>query len=275
MDESITKIDELKKSTSDTNILDLNDDCLREIIKYFDLCDYYAFGSTCSRLKEVTQTHIASSGKDKILLWNYSDTFSMVNVKHKVNTVEFLRIFGPIIKSITVMGKGSISAARSFHLLVQYCTAMLKELELWNYYLTDEMALVLQPLLLNLHRLRIEETKVGDLLMKMLPQWAPELRELEFDSISRSRYDIHKKVQFVGLHQKFPKLEIISLNWVNGITNDDIEELLKWNPQLKHIEVRCFNVSRRIFDIVFKLVPNIEYVRVHYGGAWIEWEKNI
>lgn len=289
MDELITKTDELESSSCDKNILDLNDDCLREIIEYFDLCDYCAFGSTCSRLREVTQAHIASNPEiDKILLWNFSDKLSMVNVKHKVNTMEFLRMFGPFIKSITMMGikpspifrighnKKSFIIQREdqdriFQLLVQYCTAMLKELELWNYFLTDETALVLQPLLRNLHRLRIEETGIGDLFLKMLPHWAPELRELEFDSIRR--YGIHENVQFVCLQQKFPHLEVISLNWVKGIANEDIEELLKWNPQLKHIEVRCDNVNRNIFDIVFKHVPNIEYVRVHHNGAWIEWEK--
>lgn len=277
MDESIV-------SNCDTNILDLNEDCLREILEYLGLSDLCAVASACDRLREITQAHFATSVFTEILVWNFSDTCSMVNEKYRVNTEEFLQNFGPFIKSVTVMGIhyyleiNRLSQPKIDHrdqnrileLLSYYCSETLQELVLWNYFVTDDTALLLKPLLLSLHRLRIEKFSLGDLFLRMLPKWAPELRELEYECIDDKV--VSGEAQFVGLQAHFHKLERISLKRVSGVRKDTVEELLKQNPQLKNIEVDCDGVH---VEMIVKHAPHIESIRICSGMEWIEWEKRI
>lgn len=262
-----------------TNILDLNDDCLREICEYLGLNDLCAFGNVCTRFSDVSRAHFASSTFKHTLVWNYSTTCSMVNEKYKVNTIDFLRQFGALIESITVMGVNYLCGLsktndqnRILRLLNRYCSETLQELVLWNFYLTEDTALLLRPLLRSIHRLRIEKHSLCDLFLKMLPEWAPELRELELDNLN-SNSD-QEKIRFVGLQPRFQHLERFSLKSVSRVDNDDVEEFLKWNPQLKQIELDGMNVTRTIYDLIFKHVPKIESVRLRISyDKWIEWTR--
>lgn len=205
----------------------------------------------------------------------------MVNEKYKVTTIEFLRLFGEFIESITVMGVNYMyrlsketdieDQNRILEPLNRYCGGKLQELVLWNFYLTEETALLLRPLLLSIHRLRIEKHSL-DLFLKMLPEWAPELRELEIDNmISNSDQDV---VRFVGLQPQFQNLERFSLKSVSHVNNDDVEEVLKWNPQLKEIELDGLNVTRNIYELIFEHVLKIENVRLRIkNDTWIEWNR--
>lgn len=268
------------KSTPKTNILDLNDDCLREIFEYLELEDLCVVKDVCLRFKAISRAHVASKKLfefENILLWDYSHTYSMVNQTNEVNTNEFLRRFGAFIESLTLMSHNGIRFTtisdqnRILESLNPHCVGTLNKLELWNFYIDAETALLVQPLLRGLRQLRLEKCSCFESFVKMLAEWAPELRKLEFDQIKRI-YD-KQEIRFVGVQLQFRSMEEISLKRVSNMCNDDIEELLKWNPQLKHIEIDCKYLHERIYDSVFKLVPQIESVRIRTKRNNFEWNQ--
>lgn len=143
-------------------------------------------------------------------------------------------------------------------LLVQHCSGTLKKVLFYKEFnLTDETILEMRPLLEGLQ----EFAYVGasELLLKMLPLWSPELRELKLFSVpelnSKENY-----WRFNGLKN----LASIHFRGIHDLNNDDVEEILKSNPQLERIRIHnCANVDYcSILQVIAKHAPEVKSLTI-------------
>lgn len=235
---------------SKTTILGLNDDCLREVFDHMHLQDLAAIANVCSRFRQ----NAAESARSKFK----KITLSENREKHDYT---LLRYFGASVESVCVYGSQTEWYKRVMELLSRYCVGKSIKLSIHRFDMTDEIAHHMEPLLGRVINLEFERCKFDEvLLLKNLPLWSTELRQLAFTSCNMSSFEV---MGTACSHQKFSKLELIRLSNLKGVKNQDITKFLKHNPQLKRIEVkRCPQLDDFIFQSIAKYVPNVEEINV-------------
>lgn len=263
-----------------TSIVDMNDDCMFEVFKYLRLIDLCVVADVCQRFRQNAKRHFASVKVKKIYRNNYfrrSITFPNLPEGLKISKLkhDFLiesrvvRNFGAFINlmKFTSPNKERVKAIntireyerRIVETLSMHSVEALTELDLKGFDITDEIATTMRPLLERLHSLTLESCKWDKLFGKMLPKWSAELIELKIDLGWMS---IPSELE-VLLYQSFLKLESISFSCVEQLTNDDIDEFLKRNPQLKKIGfAHCRLLDDNIFQSIAEYVPGIESIRI-------------
>lgn len=142
-------------------------------------------------------------------------------------------------------------------LLIQHCSGTLKKVLFYKKFdLSDEIILDMRPLLDNLQEFAC--VGASELLLKMLPLWSPELRELQLFSVPElNNKDIWR---FDGLNN----LTSIFFRAIHDLTNDDVKALLKCNPQLEQIRIHnCKNVDyRSILQVIAKHAPGVKKLTI-------------
>lgn len=187
-----------------------------------------------------------------------------------VSTYAMIRNFGASIESACVSGytrRTNISEAvyqkRLIEFLVRYCAEGFIKLELSSFDITDEIAILMSPLLGRVQRLHFENCKLDDRFLTNLPFWSPELRELVYSAGHRSNQQ-RNRLDF--WHQKFPKLESIDFSYTKNVSDRDVEKLLMHHPQLKQIRFTlCENLSNYIIWCIVEFVPDIE--KIHFKAS--------
>lgn len=245
-----TKMDVSTQSTeSVTTILDLNDDCLREVFEFLNLKELTAAADVCTRFRQNAVPSARKKSKNLVL--------SMGSSWHDLSQ---LRNFGAFITCVNVYAGGICPKLREkiqkrfIELLNQYCTGESIDLNIRQFDITDEIALLLQSLLARVRKLEFYGCEISKLILQSLSIWSPELRELMF-----TLHDDEKAIPFESLRQCLPKLKFISFKCNSHITNIDIEEILKQNLQLKQIEILlCEKLGDNILPLIAKYVPDIE-----------------
>lgn len=236
---------------SETTIHDLIDDCLLEVFRHLDLVDLVVVADVCSRFRQLAQSHFArSSLKNSIEFCSYKcDKYNL----------KILRIFGGLITKIELDQK------------YERC-------EFWKQF-RNEFIQFIEPSRLECCRsitlnefemktrgdkfyqeLAIDGCTLRGIFLKMLPKWCPNLRELSFDTHMESwLFDKRAQTPFLGRKPSFKKLEKIAFKDVPNLDNAAVKRILKWNSQLKHIELSfCRSVSADIFRSIATLTPQIE-----------------
>lgn len=253
------------KSTVPTDILDLNDDCLFEVFQYMNALDLCAIADVCSRFRQNAKASFAHFISKHIDFWEGFYHHDMVRPQMLI-TSQLQRNFGEFIEKIrqtSVYNRGASPKLRMAyqtmaleHLSV-HCNASLVDLELVDFELTEKITPKMRPVLKRLKKLTFHQCKFSGLFLKMLPLWCRELEELKFDCIMP-----HKGVHiFAGLHQTFRKLTKISFGYVDELQCNDINEILKFNPQMKGIELLFDrHLDYRIFESIADLVPGVEQI---------------
>lgn len=255
-------------STSDeaTTILDLNDDCLYDVFKYLHLFELANVADVCSCFRRTAESFFAQSTFKTIDLWDNIYWCDSIN-QQILQTYKVLRNFGDLIikiRKVSAYAKNSDDNLRSpyqlktLEHLSRYCSGTLVELDLVDFVITDEITLIMRPLLENLKKLTFHDCQFSKLFLEMLPLWSSELRELKFDCIHPLE-DEEQILRFAGLHQPFRELVKISFEYIDDLKNNTIEEMLKCNSQLKEIEILfCRNLDYHIFQSIGEHVPEIE-----------------
>lgn len=239
---------------SETTILDLNDDCLRAVFDVMAFDDLTVAADVCTRFRQnaVETAH---------LKFKQSNGFKW----SQKNWCSQLRIFGGLLESVCVEGGCELEdepqvefPKRAIELLTKYCAKTIIKLKLDSVDLSDEFALLMQPMLKKVRRLEFDGCFLGEVFLRNLAIWSPELRELIFKDINGSK-DGEMSSDF--LHQKYPKLEYVDFDNVN-VKNSDIGEFLKQNAQLKRIGVKyCNEIDDSIFQLIAEHVPEIEEIQ--------------
>lgn len=258
-------MDSLSQPLSNKTFLDLNDDCIREVLKYLNQWDLCAIADVCKRLKKNARDHLTSVKSRNLRtlhLGTRTHIFGLLNtVNHSIvsqsllTVSNYLRHFGAYIESISVdqcfgwdaryNHKGCFTEI--IKLLARHCGGTLIELELCNYgfKITTHVAEMFRPLLTGLRILTTRETDISGTFLRMLPLWSPELKELKLEK-SQTLFPS-------GFNQNFPKLESVSFLHMKFVKFANIEEMLKNNPQLKRIEISgTQNIDKD--DIIIRLI---------------------
>lgn len=256
-------------------ILDLGDECLQKVFRYLNLLDLCTVADVCSRFGQNAKTCFVNSKKTDLIFMEdiKSDGDSEVQTVDK--TSKILRQFGAYFTKFdgedwpnNRIGHWSRRSQvecqrRIFELLIQYCSGTLVELKFFGININDKMVPLMKPLLEGLEILQMNWIRTGQAFLDMLPQWSMNLRELTlcyyfgYDGLLNGQV-----LRYDRFHMRFNKLVKIVLEATDGLTNRDIEEMLKRNPQLKKIEFhRCRNVDRGMFASIANHVPDVEFLR--------------
>lgn len=236
---------------STTKIFNLNDDCLREVFECMDPFDLITIADVCTRFRQ--NAALSARFKFKRLeLGPYSP-------RHEYS---ILRNFGAFVKSMKVYG-GYIPNSRAkyqkrlIEFLSMYWTEMSIEFEISEFDITDEIALLMLPTLARMRKLQFSHCKLNALMLRNLPLWSPKLRQLKFVA----NYFQTNVLTFNALHQKFPKLKLISFISENSVNNIGVEQYLEQNPQLKQLEIiECCGIDDNVSQSIAKYLPKLERI---------------
>lgn len=263
--------------SSDTNVLDLSDQCLEKIFQHLDVKDLGRVADVCARFRKNAKACFVNADLE-VLDFEQCDDISTAQELLAISKV--LRNFGANVKEIHLRSGEFDEESRSEYqyktlkLLNLYCAGTLIEINLVGFDIDDDIALMIRSVLFNLRELRLERCKFGNLFLEMLPFCAPELREMHFYYI-RHLNDEWKWVKFYGLHQPFENLTKLTLHHIDDVKNIDIEEFLKWNPQVRQIDISaCGNLSDAIYRSIGIHTPHIETLRCDAIKQTDQWRNN-
>lgn len=170
-----------------------------------------------------------------------------------------LRNFGAAIKIIHLEGelKNQNFCEKSLQLVKRYLCPI--KMTIRFYDITENIERLMRPLLLHLQTLDMQFCSLPEAFLNTLPALTPELQEWQI--CFSYRYTLKKElIRFVISQPKFHKLQKISYTAV-AVDNNNFEELLKWNPQLKDIGIHnCQSINDTVFETIVKHVPSIEKI---------------
>lgn len=262
-------------TTEATSILVLNDDCLLEVFKYLDLLNLSAVADVCRRFRQNARNSFQYSKINKLHLYDIVNDDDAVH-QFILKTSKVLRLFGEFITKFFESGSCSrskhwneeskaICHRKIFELILQYCSGTLITLGFQGIDIKDEMVPMMRPLLRGLHGLGLTSIRTGESFLRMLPLWSPELRRLQIHLRCEQNGIFEGQIlHFDGLHQPFKKLESIALFNAKDLNNNDIEEILKRNPQLKEIRLcRCPNLDPQICRFISNHVSGVESLSLY------------
>lgn len=124
-------------SASSTSILDLNDDCLREVFGELELSDLCTTADVCTRFRLIAQESFKASDHRKLKLNALCrNDDNQQNRLHQI--AKFLRHFGAFVESMDANGSHNyglhqINDNRIVELISRYCSASLTKLKLDNF----------------------------------------------------------------------------------------------------------------------------------------------
>lgn len=234
-------------SKSGTKILYLNDDCLEQVFSCIEPESTSAIADVCSRFRRIAQAQYTRS-KYKI------DTY---NIEHHsksslIETAKVLRLYGASIKMICIGSSSEFRTNRTFcenslELVNRYCCPV--GLTVHNYDMNkNSIECLLRPLLPIPRTLCITFCEMSDVFVNALLDTTPELEQLEFNS-SGCYKSIKERKPITISQPKSRKLTKITFRRMRD--NNSIEEFLRWNPQLKHIE---FDFCPYLNDYIFRTI---------------------
>lgn len=245
---------------STTSILKLNDDCLRDLFRYFNAHDLDAIVDVCSRFRGLAKERFASLQSKGFLFGNiYHKCSSNENRFHQ--TAKFFRDFGAFVEQIIASCKEiefPNYAVKFIDLLDRYCSEKLKLLEIWHLDMDAEIEQKLATPLEHLQSLVLKKCSLTESFLKQLPTRSPRLKSILLVDISAKC--------FIGLQRAYPSLERVLFDNVDMSVND-IEGFFKSNPQLKTINLeKCQQLDDGIIPMLAEHVPKIEGLYLNFDN---------
>lgn len=237
------------------NILDLDDDCLREICDYLDLNALCSFADVCSRFKQNAQAKFRSMKMRDITKDAWIELPDITKYR-------MLRNFGPSITSLV-----AVALKRNNEYLVlmiiRHCGEALKSLTLQSFRINAYLGERLLSLITRLEKFGIIECHCQPSFCEKLPFNSPNLRELEFKFEYYSQYS--NVFVLGGLPHTFPKLETFSMV---DLENRDLKAFLIKNRQIKTIHMESANGNEENFLLIAEHLPTLEHVGIVVSKRW-------
>lgn len=231
-----------------TTVLDLNDDCLLHVFQYLYVDELCSVADVCKRFRQNAQMQCVYLKPQMSYLFQSTSK----------QTTRIFRKFGPFIRSLQlgdVFSYGCNNEYRICEMVNRYCGERLTELEINAYNITDDVALLLGPILPRLRKLTFDNCRLSEWFIKMLPKWSPELQELTLHSVQK-RF-IGEQFGFFDSEPKFAKLEKVSFKYSSQIAYNDVKLFLKWNPQLKWLDF----IGDYILEFIDEHAPQIASIK--------------
>lgn len=238
-----------------TTIVDLNDDCLREICDYLNLTELCIFADVCSRFKQNAQAKFRSLKTKDVSKEVWIDMPDIAKYR-------MLRNFGASITSLI-----AVALKRNNEYLVlmiiRHCGEALKALTLHSFRINAYLGERLLSLIARLEKFGIIECHCQPSFCERLPFHSSNLRELEF------KFEYYSQCSNVfvlgGLPQTFPKLESFSMV---DLENRDLKAFLIKNRQLKTINLESANGNEDNFSLIAEHLPTLENLGIVVSKRW-------
>lgn len=217
-------------------IIDLNVECLVKIFDYLDLQSLFnvavasewlrsAAGEVHQRKFGMKKVHINADKSNALENW-----LNCVRIQGLQTSLQYLRCFGPSILSLTIDYTASWSSQRHDHVhhyINKYCAKSLVGIVFWHMppiaitQFADPFAKVLNAVVWN-----------GDLggQLPSFVEWFPNLKSLYIDDVRVN--DGFSRASFQQLQHL-----CISLNDENGFKTTQMTCLLRFNRQLRHLQI--------------------------------------
>lgn len=179
-------------------ISEMNDDFFQEVFQHLRVEDLAMVADVNIRFRQNAIERFKRSKRTNILVGSGSKYFENDPSLSLLYIAKVLRHFGALVSNISMFGRNNNQRSKSLELLSKYCCGTPSELSLHDFNISDEVALQLRPALGSVQQLKVDDCEWGEIFLRMLPSWSPDLR--------RCFCVIKKKLQFDGLYQEFPRL---------------------------------------------------------------------
>lgn len=249
-----------------------------------DLLDLCACADACSRFRKNAK---AGFGDYEVKKFNFPMDISLGFDSPENwlrNASKVLRLFGELIEIYIIRNMPPINFAGGvwdgskplrgiIQLINRYCKVPAIDLNLSMFVLGDDIVDDMRPLFERLRTFSSFGCVCSELWLREFALRSQELRELNLYSIDAFA---NEGWSFGGLHQPFRKLTKITFESFGKLSNYDIEEILKRNPQLKEICFRsCLNINDNILHYIAEYVPGIESLFIFWQINFCYKRKNL
>lgn len=239
-----------KNDTAPCNLLDLNDDCLLEILLYLPENDLCALNNSCRQLKRVAEEFVQRNYKKKLF-----------ELKHWDDRQNFIHKFGKVVTRLKIDFRCLDGDADSFLLkdfpnLVELSLAVLK----FSSYLNDRTTTLCQ----NLRYLSIASfsPEIADDDLRRFVLACTKLKSLNV----YGRHNECLSTRFLA--HRYPEMKEISVRKHYGAELDyqraHIQEFLKQNPQIESVtfDFRNTQIDSNLFVDILNHSVNIKTIRI-------------
>lgn len=250
-------------------LLDLNDDCLFEILKYFHVLDLDAVNRTCKRLHRLGQDVFRLNHTAINISWKHLDKYSNINMAGLTyhNLRNLLNSFGSAIRKLNIcsMSFKEVNRNRLLNLIIG-CSS--------------------------LECLCLTNIRIPAKFYEMNKSFFPKLKELSFiscmlnDSIKRvfiqcnqlEKLTIASDTELVGMSLlvSFPRL--VSVSFINNwqLQSKWLGKFFSLNRQLKKVElIKCHDgVSDDIFPVISNELQGLESLSIRLN-SFKNFGKNV
>lgn len=269
---------EINPQAAATTILDVNDDCLREIFEKLNDSDLITVANVCSNFRWNAQHVFSLRYAQKYFCFCIDEAEFLTQRPHPTQLhllYSTLRNFGPLINSLQIeLNFGypdSGISQKIMKLIVQHCSETLNEMRLLAITFNANVIPVLRPLLKRLKSLDFfcchfdTESNASKIFFL-----CSQLKTLSITNITNtSRLSLNLPIRFAN-----PTLKSFKIEHCGKFTNKTIKKFLKKNPQLEKLEMEwCRGIPSRIFKSVVQYTPRIEKLTLANNdddGAFVE-----
>lgn len=251
------------QTISTTELLDLNDDCLGEIIQHLDVIDLCSVTRVCKQFRQLAELYF----KRKFSEFDFSTVFAGRLISNE-EASKVLRSFGHMIVSVTVSREvfhnhDTVGHAEEGLLkdIVECCGKNVHTLTLRNFHFTSDAVDALNMLFKSLQSLSL----VGCVVAVGCVFYLSNFSSLTSLKISKTRDCSY------ALMDVFPALQHFLLKDVSIPSNIVVilQHFIVTHKQLELLEItQCGRISSNILRSIGKYLENVTYLRFH--GSLIE-----
>lgn len=221
-------------------LMDLNNDCLLEILRHTDVKTMCHVADTCDRFQGLARYHF----RIKYSQFNFA---SFIDGPTPLRAVShLLQNFGDLITSLSMTGNifpQSKNHSNFLLDLVNRNNCPLKELTLEDFNLLNGSSKALKSILKPIENLTLDSCSLKTLNGLGIMQ---ELKKLKIRNVDCIWSDI--------LTGKFAKLEQLELENLDDLMTETLVPFIYFNQSLKRLSIiKCDQVSSTVFGVVGKL----------------------
>lgn len=251
-------------TASSTTLVNLNDDCLCEILSYLDVIDLCA-------INEIPELHRLAQQVFRVhyTTLDLSHASTIVNyydlTLHKLRNL--LRCFGTLIVGLKVSANAFQveKRPRVVDLIVRHCPNV-TSLELIDFHFRNVHMFPIQTFFGNLHELTLTHCNFQSCSRHLFRECA-RLKSMTIHNDTN--------VNGICLELEFPQMESMTLSMGDHITAHNLETFFRLNGQLKSLELaRCDDAT---FTVIAETLPQLECLslEISYFFDYVENVKSL